>query len=94
MLGPVASNADYIIAIISACLAADMLPTVWHQFRAKTCSIPLVSSVVTFVCLAGLGVVYLALGLYFSVAMATVTAAVWAVSAAQRVAYGAPQKEE
>lgn len=94
MLDPIASNADYIIAAAQVCLTADMLPTVWHQFRAKACSIPLVSSVVTSVMLAALGVVYLSLGLYVALATVLMGSAIWAVSAAQRVAYGSPRKEE
>lgn len=94
MLEPIANSADYILAIGQLALTADMMPTVWHQFRTKACSIPLISSVVTSTGLAVFGVVFLALGLYFAMAAAIVGSAIWAVVAAQRVAYGAPQKEK
>lgn len=94
MLEPIANSADYILAIGQLAITVDMMPTVWHQFRAKACSIPLISSIITTAVLAAFGVVFLALSLYFAMTGAVLGSAIWAVVAAQRVAYGAPQKEE
>ena len=91
MLNLIANHADYIIAAIQVCLTANVLPTVWHQSRAKACSIPLVSSVPMSIGLAALGAVFLALGLYVAMATVLVGTAVWAAVALQRKAYGAPQ---
>ena len=92
MLNIVANNADFIMAAAQAALAADMVPTVWHQFRSKTCSIPLISSIITTTMLVTVSVTLFSVGLPVSSVFAGLCAAVWALTAVQRVRYGRRNK--
>ncbi len=87
MLNFIADRADLIIAAVQATLTLDMLPTVWHQWRAKASTVPLTSSLPTAVGLAILGLVFFSTGLYLATGTVLVGSVMWAVVAAQRVLY-------
>ena len=87
MLDFFSNNADLIIAGVQITLTADMLPTVYHQFRSKACSVPLTSSIPTSVGLAILGLVFFASGMYVATSTVLLGTAVWALVAGQRKWY-------
>lgn len=88
MLDWVATHADTILAAVSAVFATSLVPTVWTQWRERHSTVPLSTSVLTFVGLAVIVVVYAALGLWFAVSVGSLTATTWAVIAVQRLMYG------
>ncbi|KKK65147.1 hypothetical protein LCGC14_2977060 [marine sediment metagenome] len=87
MLDFIADRADIIIAAVQTALTLDMLPVVWHQFRAKASTVPLLSSVPTAIGLAVLGLVFFSTGLYLATVTVVVGAAVWTIVAGQRIGY-------
>ena len=87
MLDFIADRADLIIAGVQTALTLDMLPTIWTQFRARACTVPLTSSIPTAVGLAVLGLVFFATGLPIATATVLVGSAMWAVVAGQRIVY-------
>ena len=94
MLTFFSDNADLIIASVQMALTADMLPTLWHQVRAKTCSVPLTSSIPTSVGLAVLGLVFFASGMYVATSTVLLGSIVWGLVAAQRKWYNVSKKYE
>lgn len=93
MLDWLATNADPILAIVSAAFTVALVPTVWHQWRVRTSSIPLSSSMLTFLGLVIFAAVYVALGLWIAAGSATSTAVAWGLIAVQRVIYGPPEED-
>lgn len=87
MLEQISANADIIIATVQAALTLDMLPTIWTQFRARTSTVPLTSSMPTAIGLAVLGLVFFSTGLYIATATVIVGSAMWAIVAGQRIGY-------
>ena len=87
MLDFISDRADLIIAGVQTALTLDMLPTIWTQFRARACTVPLTSSIPTAVGLSVLGLVFFATGLYIATATVLVGSAVWTVVAGQRIGY-------
>jgi hypothetical protein len=88
-----AANADLILGIVNAIFAVSMLPTVIHQFRVRSSSVPLISSLITFGGLALIAVVFYSLGLWYSAAAVAMTATTWGLIAVQRFTYGQAQEE-
>lgn len=93
MLDVIATNADAILAVVSAIFSVSLLPTILEQWKGRQSSIPLSSSVLTFAGLAMIVVVYAALGLWYAMSMGSLIAASWAVIALQRFFYGSPEKD-
>ncbi len=87
MLDFIADRADLIIAGVQTALTLDMLPIVWHQFRAKASTVPLLSSVPTAVGLAVLSLVFFSTDLYLAAGTVAVGSAMWAIVAGQRIGY-------
>jgi len=87
MLDAIADRADIIIAAVQTALTLDMLPTIWTQFRAKASTVPLTSSVPTAIGLSVLGLVFFSTGLYIATGTVLVGSVMWALVAAQRIAY-------
>ena len=87
MLEQISDNADIIIAAVQTALTLDMLPTIWHQWRARASTVPLTSSVPTAVGLAVLALVFFSTGLYLATATVIVGSAMWSVVAGQRIGY-------
>lgn len=88
MLELLANNADAIIAVVSAVFAASLLPTVWNQGKERSSTIPLTTSVLTFVGLVVIVAVYASLDLRYAFGVGSGTATLWSVIAIQRWMYG------
>lgn len=88
MMDLLADNADVIIAVVSAVFAASLLPTVWSQGKERSSSIPLTTSVLTFVGLATIVAVYASLEMWYAFGVGSGTAMLWGVIAVQRWMYG------
>ena len=87
MLDFIANKADFIIAAVSVMMTADMLPTIWHQFRAKASTVPLTSSVPTSIGLGILGLVFFATGLYLATGTMLIGSMMWIAVSFQRIWY-------
>lgn len=83
----IADYADPLLALASAVFAFLMVPTVLTQWREQNSTIPLTSSIPTVAAFIVVIAVYAALGLWITVAVEAVQTTMWAVVAAQRVAY-------
>lgn len=93
MLDWLAMNADPILAVVSATFTVALAPTVWHQWQVRASSVPLSSSMLTFLGLVIFAVVYVALGLWIAAGSAASTAVAWGLIAVQRAIYGSPEED-
>jgi hypothetical protein len=93
ILGFLATYADPILAIVSATFTVALAPTVWHQWRVRASSVPLPSSMLTFLGLVIFTAVYAALGLWIAAGSAASTAIAWGLIAAQRVIYSSLKED-
>ncbi len=87
MMDFIANKADLIIAAVSVMMTVDMLPTVWHQFRAKASTVPLTSSVPTSIGLGILSFVFFATGMYLATGTMLVGSMMWIAVSLQRIWY-------
>ncbi|KKK96949.1 hypothetical protein LCGC14_2657640 [marine sediment metagenome] len=88
MLGFLTPYADVGLMLVSLEFIASLAPTVWSQFKSKTCSVPLMSSVGTTLGLVVIVLFEVSLGLHFAAAAGLASAVLWSIVAAQRVLYG------
>lgn len=79
--------ADFIIFFSGVIFCAGLVPTVWHQFKVRQCTVPLTSSLTTASALAGLVVAYVILGLWVALISISVNLLLWLVVALQRWGY-------
>ncbi len=84
----IAAHADLIIAVVQALFAVAMAPTVIRQWQARSSTVPLPSSLLTFGGLATFVAVYISLGLWYAAGIVAVTAVIWGLVAMQRFVYG------
>ncbi len=80
--------ADLGLMMVSIVFTVSLVPTVSSQFKTKVCSVPLTSSVVTSLGLVAIVLFEVSLGLHIAAVAGLISAAMWAVVAAQRVLYG------
>ena len=94
MLDVVAAHGNLILAFTNIVFSVVLAPTVWHQWRMKSSTVPLMTTVPTFVALGVLLVLWLAQGWWLALWTDAANMTLWAVAAAQRAAYGPPQNTE
>lgn len=87
MLHWLAQIADPLLAGVSTVFALILVPTIFHQWRVKASTIPLMSTVPTLAAFLVAIPVYASLGLWVTASVEVVQAAMWAIVAAQRVRY-------
>lgn len=94
MLDAVAAHGDWILAFTNIVFSVVLAPTVWHQWRVKASTMPLTTSVATFVALGIILVLWLANQWWLALATDAANMSLWAVVAGQRIIYGAPADQE
>ena len=86
-----AAQADPILALAGLVFVTSLVPQAWHQFRTKSSTTPLTTSVPTALTLAVITMVFAGLELWLTVATDVFTTVLWAIIAGQRIRYGAPR---
>ena len=76
---------DILIALANAGLAVVFFPTVYHNIRAKTCGIPLTTSVPRTALISLLCGTYLAMGLWLAGSVLFVDIGCWLILITQRI---------
>ncbi len=92
VLDVVAAHGDQLLAFTNIVFSVVLAPAALHQWRVKASTVPLTTSVATFAALAVILVLWLANGWWLALATDAANMSLWAVVAAQRVAYGAPKE--
>lgn len=90
MLDVVDENGNLILAFTNIVFSIVLAPTVWHQWRVKSSTMPLTTSVLTFAALALLLVLWMAKGWWLAFWTDAANMTLWAMIAAQRMRYGMP----
>ena len=83
----VEDNADLIFTVVQIVFAVILAPTLRDQYRAKACTVPLSTSLITAAGLFILAVTQLSLGLEFAMVSASLSGMMWLAIAGQRTAY-------
>lgn len=78
---------DLVITIVSIIFSLALVPQVYHVFKAKKCSIRLLTSVPNFIGLYCISIVYYTLNLYFSTIVTAITGTFWLALFIQKLIY-------
>lgn len=82
-----APYADPILFVMTLIFTVSLLPTIYHQFRVRECSVALSTVGMSLAALTLATLAYSSLGLWFATSMAVVNMGAWVLVGAQRVSY-------
>ena len=78
---------DITISIAVILFSYALIPQIYEGFKTKKSTITIQTSLITFVCLYVIGIVYFTLRLYFSMIMTFLTATLWFILFIQSIIY-------
>jgi hypothetical protein len=88
MIDLIRANADAILAAASIVFAVAFLPQVYHQAKARACTVPLMTSVPYMGATCVMGVVFATLNMWLTAGIDVLMVALWLVVIRQRITYG------